>query len=205
MKEKKKIDPRSKPAHDLADAFGYLRHDEVDFIFELCDELDGDSPMMVNIGAGAGTSGLTMRCAKPKGQITTVDIHETGPLGSLHGERNAFDNAGITPYPEQILGDSSTIGKEWDERKKLDLLFIDGSHTEEGLTKDIEAWLPHVKTGGVIVFHDYDADKWGAVKKVIDLYSENNENWIMLGLRESTIAFRVNAVKPKRKPRAKKK
>ncbi len=34
----------------------------------------------------------------------------------------------------------------------VDLLFIDGEHKQAH--EDLDAWLPHVKTGGVVMFHD---------------------------------------------------
>jgi cephalosporin hydroxylase len=38
--------------------------------------------------------------------------------------------------------------------KQLDLLFIDGDHRLEGVTRDFELWNSLVKPGGYIVFHD---------------------------------------------------
>ncbi len=37
---------------------------------------------------------------------------------------------------------------------KLDILFIDGDHTYEGVKRDFELWSPLVKPGGHVVFHD---------------------------------------------------
>lgn len=50
------------------------------------------------------------------------------------------------------------------EDESLDFVFIDASHDEESFTKDLDAWLPKVRKGGVIAGHDYRDD----VKKVID-------------------------------------
>ncbi|KSW10801.1 methyltransferase [Pyrodictium occultum] len=38
--------------------------------------------------------------------------------------------------------------------RKLDVLFIDGDHTYEGVKKDFEMYSPLVKKGGIIAFHD---------------------------------------------------
>jgi predicted O-methyltransferase YrrM len=38
--------------------------------------------------------------------------------------------------------------------KQLDLLFIDGDHTYEGVKQDFETYSPLVAPGGVIAFHD---------------------------------------------------
>ncbi len=37
----------------------------------------------------------------------------------------------------------------------IDLLFIDGDHSYEGCCSDIKTWLPKIKAGGTIIFHDY--------------------------------------------------
>lgn len=38
----------------------------------------------------------------------------------------------------------------------ISLLFIDAGHDEDNVRKDIELWLPWVKPGGVVAFHDWD-------------------------------------------------
>ena len=49
------------------------------------------------------------------------------------------------------------------------LLFIDGNHTYEAVKTDIDAWLPRVVPGGVVVFDDYIETKpsWG-VRRAVD-------------------------------------
>ena len=49
-----------------------------------------------------------------------------------------------TPHHiQKLLGD-----------RELDLLFIDGDHSYEGVRKDYELYTPLVRKGGLIVFHD---------------------------------------------------
>lgn len=38
----------------------------------------------------------------------------------------------------------------------LRFLFIDGDHTELGVKKDVELFCPLVRTGGIVVFDDFD-------------------------------------------------
>lgn len=38
--------------------------------------------------------------------------------------------------------------------EKLDVLFIDGDHSYEGVKKDFELWSPLVRAGGMVLFHD---------------------------------------------------
>ena len=50
----------------------------------------------------------------------------------------------------------------------IDVLFIDGDHTYEGVRDDWNNFSPFVKKGGVVYFHDCDATSPGIVK----LFSE---------------------------------
>ncbi len=54
--------------------------------------------------------------------------------------------------------------------REIDILFIDGDHTIEGVAKDYEAYAPFVKEGGIIAFHDIVPDYFTA-KGV------NTNNW----------------------------
>jgi hypothetical protein len=39
--------------------------------------------------------------------------------------------------------------------KSIDFIFIDGDHTYDGVKKDLAAWYPKMKIGGVFAGHDY--------------------------------------------------
>jgi len=176
-------------AYSLSDWLNYLSRDEVDFIKEIALKSTKQSPVIVNIGAGAGTSGLAFAEAQPNADLYTIDISPGGPLGGLESERNAFENTGLV-YPMQILGDSKDVGKDW--KLKIDILFIDGDHSEAGIRGDIDTWLPHVKRGGYVIFHDYVLSKWPAVKVVVDeLMNEYQE----VGIVGRIKAFKKTKVK----------
>lgn len=148
-------------ARVLRDAFGYLYPQEVDLLEWMAKKLPEES-VIVNIGAGAGTSALTFVEARPDAIVYTVDIQEkSSPYGSLEGERNAFHDSGLLHLLGhswfQVHGDSKEIGKNWlaNGNPLADLVFIDGDHSYAGCMGDIEAWLPVLNTGGYMAVHDY--------------------------------------------------
>lgn len=53
----------------------------------------------------------------------------------------------------------------------LDFVFIDADHSYEGVKRDIEAWKPKVRAGGLLCGHDYDnpGEPFGKdVKRAVD-------------------------------------
>lgn len=60
---------------------------------------------------------------------------------------------GSSYEPSSVSKAEAIIGN-----KKLDLLFIDGDHTYEGVSKDFFAYKRFVRDGGLIVFHDIVPD-----------------------------------------------
>lgn len=52
------------------------------------------------------------------------------------------------------------------ENRSLDFIFIDASHEYEDVKKDIIAWYPKLKLGGIIAGHDYTS--YDGVKQAVD-------------------------------------
>ncbi|MFO7796125.1 MAG: class I SAM-dependent methyltransferase [Promethearchaeia archaeon] len=85
------------------------------------------------------------------------------------------------------------------KEEKLDLLFIDGDHSYNGVKKDFYAYYPFVKINGLIAFHDIiDHPKelncevsklWNEIKndfKTIELIENNSEKWGGIGIIQKT-------------------
>jgi hypothetical protein len=60
----------------------------------------------------------------------------------------------------------SSLEKEWDT--PIDVLNIDSDHTYETTLEEIKRWVPFVKPGGLVFFHDYDHPRCPGVRQAID-------------------------------------
>jgi predicted O-methyltransferase YrrM len=142
-------------SEELANAFGYLHLSEIGLLRGVLADIEDDRPVLMNIGAGPGTSGLVMRECKPKAIIFTLDNTIDSPFGGLQGEQTAFREA-EQELPYQILIDSGEMVKYW-ANQTIDLCFVDGDHSAYGVERDLQ-WVKKVKQGGFILFHDFEND-----------------------------------------------
>lgn len=202
-------------AESLQRAFKYLFPAEVPGLKELARSLP-PNPVVVNIGAGAGTSGLAFMESRPDLFLYTIDIQkDNSPFGCLHAEEQVIREAGYVynnlDAPDnrgcQVHDESGLIGKDWLEPSTahtlVDLVFIDADHSYNGCKGDIEAWLPNIKPGGILAIHDYKKDTltydeatcphprpWPGVDRAVDELLLGKYPVVMHV--ESLIAFRVN-------------
>lgn len=108
------------------------------------------SPIVVQIGADQGISTCAIVTARRDATVFSID------KGRCERE---FDNLARCELDGhkvvRLLGRSALIGNSWPEIYEIDFLFIDGDHSELGVRLDIGAWVPHVRNGGIVAFHDY--------------------------------------------------
>ena len=94
-----------------------------------------------------------------------------------YGTKEFFSQEGLNTVGEFILGDANEVAKTWD-KGELGLIFIDGDHSYEGCKKDIESWLPFLKQGGYMLFHDYDLPTSPGVVRAVDELVKNSNKFI---------------------------
>ena len=144
----------------LQAAFKYLFIEEIHALKELAQSLPAN-PVVVNLGAGAGTSGLAFMESRPDLFLYTVDIqHDDSPLGCLVAEHRVLQQAGygfsFDNRYYQIQGDSKLVGQQWQEWNPGDGgKKIDADHSYNGCKGDILAWLPNIKSDGIMAVHDF--------------------------------------------------
>ncbi len=74
-------------------------------------------------------------------------------------ERNAFKD-----LVRVKRGDSHQIALSWKKEEEIDLLHIDGDHSEEGACRDVTDYVPLLARSGIIVLDDHDALHPGVLK-----------------------------------------
>lgn len=65
----------------------------------------------------------------------------------------------------EVFVDYSYEAAKYFDSNSIDCLFIDAGHSYEAVIKDIKAWLPKMKNGGIMAGHDYTA--WKGVGEAV--------------------------------------
>jgi len=111
--------------------------------------------------ASGGTMFLFTRVASEDATIISIDLPK-GNFGGGYPEWKIplFKSFALSQQKINLIRadshDMTTLKKTKSilKDKRLDLLFIDGDHSYEGVKKDFEMYSPLVKKGGIIAFHD---------------------------------------------------
>lgn len=111
--------------------------------------------------ARGGTLLLWTRLAKPDAVIVSIDL-PGGKFGSGYSKLRATVYRRFREKSQKLhlLREDSHSAKTLEKvrqifgSKQIDLLFIDGDHTFEGVKADWEMYSTLVRPGGMIVFHD---------------------------------------------------
>lgn len=100
--------------------------------------------IFVDLGVRTGESSTVMLIdsTEKQNKVFGVDVE----FSRLEAEVN------IHPNYTKLLGDSSTLGKNW--KDKIEGLFVDTIHVKEQVMCELYFWYPHIKEGGFITFHD---------------------------------------------------
>jgi predicted O-methyltransferase YrrM len=114
---------------------------------------------LLEIGAkGGGTLALFAQAATDEAQILSLDLDYSDhrlyshPQLARHGQRIVCIQA------DTHCGQSTALVQSWLSAEQIDVLFIDGDHSYEGVKQDYEMYSPFVRSGGHIVIHDIQQD-----------------------------------------------
>ena len=110
-------------------------------------------------GANPPVSVWFWRCGRNGGgKLYAIDPHsstawnDTNSVDTFAIITENLRKSGAEDFVEIVRKTSDEAAKGW--KHKIDLIFIDGDHTYEGVKRDWELFLPHLSELGVVVFHD---------------------------------------------------
>jgi len=90
-------------------------------------------------------------------------------------------------------GDSVGVSKVYD-KGEISVLFIDGDHSYQGCKRDIDAWFPLMKEGGVMLFHDGDETSPGVVRAIaefVDTYKGVLKEWTICKRTDKNTSMQI--------------
>ena len=158
-------------------------------VFDLAIKKAEDGAKFVEIGVWKGGStaymGVEIYNSGKKIHYDAIDTFEgSGEHGVVNGlYEEAIKN--LRPITDLnmvniIKGHSLEVVNRY-ENETIDFCFIDGSHEYEDVKKDILAYLPKVKKGGILAGHDYDRIWQGVINAVDEILGKVevvNGSWI---------------------------
>jgi MMP 1-O-methyltransferase len=87
---------------------------------------------------------------------TSLVDEATGRFDTLPAFRRTLDDAGLDDNVVAVVGKSTVVARGW--RTPLQLLFIDGGHSEAAAHEDFDGWARWVRVGGALIIHDVFPD-----------------------------------------------
>jgi MMP 1-O-methyltransferase len=87
---------------------------------------------------------------------TSLVDEATGRFDTLPALRRTLDDAGLDDNVVAVVGKSTVVAIGW--RTPLQLLFIDGGHSEAAAHQDFDGWAKWVSPGGALIIHDVFPD-----------------------------------------------
>ncbi len=169
-------------SYELAQKHRMLSVDEVDLIKSCVAQLP-DKPKIINIGANIGTSTCAMLEANNNAFIFSLDKSPCPEEKENLVKCDLPSNQVL-----RVLGDSTKIDtKFWPFM--VDMVFVDGSHTIDGVTRDCENWKPFARQ--FILFHDFEHPNYikDGVNQFDDTVNELMEDWKRVGQARYLVAF----------------
>lgn len=146
-----------------------MSEEELNYLAETASK----SHCIVEIGSWKGRSTLALACNTP-GTVYAVDTwkgteqqgdeleqHEPGWLLEEFMRNTAEVNNIVI-----CEGPSVVMAKRY-AGITIDMIFIDGYHTYEGVRDDIVSWTPMLRPGGILCGHDYVPPYWEGLLQAV--------------------------------------
>jgi predicted O-methyltransferase YrrM len=128
------------------------------------------SGAIVEIGSWKGRSTVWLACGAQRSgrRVHAVDPHagslEDPRATTLASFRTSLERAGVSGQVHEMVMTSAEAARRL--RGPVELLFVDGDHSPDGAARDADLWLPRVRAGGVVMFHDVATSGYAGPRRV---------------------------------------
>jgi len=120
-----------------------------------------ESSVYVEVGTDKGGSAHIVASAHPSVRIFSIDPMNADAerlefLSNRYGDLKA--RIDLVPYvsvDEEGTALQHILKKLGDSEAKFDMVFLDGAHTGEDISQEIDFYLPRIRPGGMICGHDF--------------------------------------------------
>ena len=168
---------------------GFMPADEGRALYEAALRyLDGGVAVEIGTYCGKSTVMLGAAAAATDSVLYTVDHHHgseehqagwefhdttmvdpvSGRFDTLPTFRRTLDAADLDHTIVAVVGKSPVVARGW--RTPLDLLFIDGGHSETAAQQDFDGWAKWVTVGGTLIIHDVFPDPRDGGRPPFNIY-----------------------------------
>ena len=155
---------------------GWLAREEAQLLFNLAKQVT--SGCIVEVGSYRGRSTVALSHGAKAGHqppVFAVEPHEefVGELGGQFGceDRAAFFQTMLRTRSYENVRlvnlSSELITPNW--QQPVAMLWLDGDHSFEGVSRDFQCWRDHLPTGAVIVFDDATDQRLGPYRLIEEL------------------------------------
>lgn len=150
---------------------GYLFEEEARVLFNLAIQLPEHSTM-IELGCYCGRSSVIFaEVARAKGsKLICVDVFKSNfdatPLKGSVALKQFTDNI-LVPYYDyvELIKAKTTAASSHVVDSSVDFIFIDADHSYKGVKADCAHWLPKLKSGGIVAFHDFHGGNFPGVSQ----------------------------------------
>ena len=160
-----------------AEVTGFMPPDEGRALYDTALRyLDGGAAVEIGTYCGKSTLLLGAAAQQTNSVVFTIDHHHgseehqpgwdyhdrslvddaTGRFDTLPTLRRTLDAAELDDHVVAVVGKSTTVARAW--RTPVQLVFIDGGHSEHAAQSDYDGWAGWVALGGALIIHDVFPD-----------------------------------------------
>jgi hypothetical protein len=114
--------------------------------------------------------------------IGNININKTNHLQFVHDTITMYNkNKNLFYLVQGSSYDEETVNNVKKISNNIDLLFIDGDHSEKGVKKDFMKYYTFITKNGIIIFDNYGDPNWPGVKKGVDTIDFKNYEFDIVG------------------------